>query len=95
MEYIAQFTNEIIYVNGKDNVVADMLSRLPEIDSLTHNVISFQSLKKEQENEISSGLLNAKFKEKYNIKEIQLPDHNFKILCEITGNKPDLIFQNV
>ena len=39
MEYIAQFTNEIIYVNGKDNVVADMLSRLPEIDSLTHNVI--------------------------------------------------------
>lgn len=27
MEYIAQFTNDIRYVNAKDNIVADMLSR--------------------------------------------------------------------
>lgn len=65
-----------------------MLSRLPEIDALTQNEICFENLKKEQENEILNGVLDKQFKAKYNIKEIEVPGRDFKILCEMTGNRP-------
>lgn len=86
MEYITQFTNDIIYISGKQNI-ADMLLRLPEIDSITQ-YISFRKLQEKQELEISDNIIDEHFQNKYNIKMIQIPETNFKILCEITKAHP-------
>lgn len=41
LEYIAQFTNDIRHVHGKDNVVADTLSRINDLSLLNqHNMLS-------------------------------------------------------
>lgn len=87
MEYIAQFTNDIRYISGNENTVADMLSRLPEIDSISQH-ICFRNLQEKHELEISDRLVDENFKNKYNIKMILIPETNFKILCEITKTYP-------
>ena len=60
LEYIAQFTTDIQYVKGSDNVVADLMSRLPEISTLTACNISIENMSQEQSNdsELQNILIN-------------------------------------
>lgn len=52
LEYIAQFTSNIVHVPGSANGVADTLSRIPEIETLNHNHVDINKLNREQEKDL-------------------------------------------
>lgn len=47
IEFISQFTNKIIHISGRDNVVADALSRIETISVATF--LTFEQLAKKQQ----------------------------------------------
>ena len=48
LDYISQFTTDIRHIKGKDNPVADTLSRLSAIHCDTITLVSFQDIAKAQ-----------------------------------------------
>lgn len=86
LEFIAQFTNDIQYISGRNNIVADTLSRIPEIDEISTKDINFQILHKEQQLDETLKSLLSTPNSKHNLKEISIPILNMKIWCDISGN---------
>ena len=87
LEYIAEFTSDIKYIKGKDNIVADTLSRIPEIGSLSVKDICIQTLYNEQQKDNNLHTLLSSH-DKSNLKEITVPISNIKIWCEISFRSP-------
>lgn len=78
LEYIGQFTSDIRHIAGKNNEVADALSRIDEI--LCPSPIEYSSLSKQQnEDEELQKLLKN---EKYEFKTIIMPGTSTPIICE-------------
>lgn len=86
LEYIAQFTNDIKHISGKDNVVADTLSRIPEIVEISKEDISFHTLHLQQQLDENLNTLVTSSNLKCNLKEIPIPTLNFKIWCDVSGH---------
>lgn len=86
LEFIAQFTNDIRHISGKDNIVADSLSRLPEICSLHSEDINLKQLSFEQRNDDVLRAIISTRNQKYNLKEILIPGRNFSLWCDISGS---------
>ncbi|XP_046976408.1 uncharacterized protein LOC124542510 [Vanessa cardui] len=58
LDYISQFTTDIRYIKGEQNVVADTLSRIEELTA----TLNYHSLAKEQEDDAElHGLLSNRF----------------------------------
>lgn len=78
-DYISQFTTDIKFVSGKDNVVADALSRINNINSS----LDYQSLAKEQE---SDAELHDLIKNgcSLTLKKIRLPESGIQVYCDVT-----------
>lgn len=86
LEFIAQFTTDIRHIAGKDNIVADSLSRLSGIFSLKSNDINFEVLHSEQQKDnVLQNLLSSK-QNRYNLTEIFDSHTNLKIWCNTTTN---------
>lgn len=85
LSFISQFTTDIQYIKGEDNVVADAMSRI-DIDaiSLEHN---FKSLAASQEldAELANLIRNGSG---LTLKKICLPDTNALVYCDISTGKP-------
>lgn len=93
LEFISQFTTNIQHVKGKNNVVADFLSRIddPEVASLKVNLELKALVELQKEDHDIRGLLeNQTEGSKYSLKEVSLPLSLGKLWCEVsTGqNRP-------
>lgn len=93
LEYISEFTSDIRYIKGKENLVADALSRIC-VDEVNDSKIDFKSLSVLQEqdanlkdlitNQNSSN--NAKMS-KFKLKKIDIPFSDYSIWCEVSLSK--------
>ena len=88
MKFIAQFTNKIVHIKGTDNIVADTLLRIPEINAITSNDINFEILYKEQMSDIELPKFININNSKINMKQYDIPALGLKIWCETTYSKP-------
>lgn len=93
LEFISQFTSNIQHVKGKNNVVADFLSRIDEPELASFKVdLELKALVELQRNddEIQRLMSKASKDSKYLLKEIDLPLSMGKIWCDVsTGrNRP-------
>lgn len=96
LHYISQFTTKIIHIEGKENVVADALSRIETITS--PSPIDYDELARHQQddNEMENVLRNKKLQ----FQRIKPSDSKHNILCETsTGSArpyvPQQLRQNV
>lgn len=89
LSFISEFTSDIRYVRGVDNVVADALSRISSID---FDCLDFAKLFKEQaaDKTISDYISGLRHDSKIKIEKIQIPGTDFQILCETSAgiNRP-------
>lgn len=87
LDFIAQFTNNIQHVSGKDNVVADALSRICPIEN-EFSLVEIEDIIHHQNNDVvlknllSNNIENSKVK----LKLIHFPSLNDKVWCEVSNN---------
>ena len=82
LDYIGQFTTDIRHLPGKDNTVADALSRIEETsaatldyEALAHSQQTDEELKQYLTHDSSSGL---------QLKKVQVPGTNAEIYCDVS-----------
>lgn len=81
LDYISQFTTDIRFVSGKDNVVADALSRINEVKL----PIDYQSLASEQETDAElRDLLQSGCS--LDLKKIALGESGIQVYCDVTAS---------
>lgn len=82
-DYIAQFTTDLQYIPGKNNIVADSLSRVDEIIA----TIDYQRLAAAQvkDAELLNLLQNGTT---LRLEKISLPGSSEKLYCDLSTNKP-------
>lgn len=89
LDFIAQFSTDIQYVKGQENVVADTMSRLSEIDLSTPRL---EELVKAQQIDQELPLLQTSLPESSKVKMtlVKIPASNLAIWCETSGeqNRP-------
>lgn len=84
--FISEFTTDIRHVQGKDNVVADALSRIETVDC-QNIAIDYTLISKAQENDSELKTLLQNSHDKMQFKRIMMPNCDYNIYCEIsTGN---------
>ncbi|KAJ8722681.1 hypothetical protein PYW07_003861 [Mythimna separata] len=78
LHFISQFTSKILHVEGKDNVVADALSRIEAITS--PSPIDYNELARQQhdDSEVENVIRNKSLR----FERIKPIDSNYRILCE-------------
>lgn len=89
LDFISQYTTDIKFVAGKDNVVADTLSRIYVINS----PVDYQSLAREQETdaELQDLLQNGS---NLKLKKIKLPEAAVEVYCDVASRtRPFLVKQ--
>lgn len=81
LDFLGQFTTDIRHIPGKENVVADTLSRIEAVH--VNNTIDFEELSRQQINdeEIKSILESNS---NLQLKTFVLPNTNFSIYCDIS-----------
>lgn len=83
LEFISQFTNDIRYVQGSQNFVADALSRIESIELPVK--IDFSNLVEQQQTDVElQELLDDPSKSSLKLKLINLPDFLKPIYCDIS-----------
>ena len=84
LDYISQFTSDIRYIKGSDNIVADTLSR-STIQSIDSENLTFELIAKEQGKDAT--LENLKKDTSLQLKEYPVPFGTETILCDVkTGH---------
>lgn len=83
IDYIGQFTTKIIHIAGKDNIVADALSRIEEIRNIN---IDFKEMAKAQQTDKELETLIKSGNKSPNIilKSFAVPDSDDMLICETT-----------
>ena len=88
LNYISQFSTDIEFISGSENTVADTLSRLEEITTITcnHELLVKISEAQLSDEEIKnfpsdSNLANS-------LKELPVPGFNKKMICDTTTSRP-------
>ena len=86
LDLISQYTTDIRHVNGSDNIVADLMSRISIISSST--IINFSDLSKDQEtdDEIKQ-IIAGKFQpSSLKLQLLMIPDVPERLYCDISNN---------
>jgi len=84
LEFISQFATDIRYVTGKENVVADALSRIESI----HQAIDIETLAETQENDEELQQLVKQKQMGIKLRKIDIPGSNKQVYCDVTQEKP-------
>lgn len=80
IDFISQFTTDIVYVKGHDNVVADTLSRINTISMPT--ILDFNEIQRaQQDDEELANFINNDFS--LTLQEIEVAP-NIKLFCDIS-----------
>lgn len=84
LDYIAQFSTDIRYIPGKDNVVADTLSRIEEVGAAT---LEYQSLAQAQKTDAE---LNNLIREgsSLTLKSVRVPGTDVDVYCDMSTSVP-------
>ena len=87
LDFISQFTSDIRYIKGMDNLVADTLSRV-EINTLNdgHTVIDLKELATAQQRD--SDLLKLQSSSSLRLEAEPLPDSDLMIMCDVSTGVP-------
>lgn len=82
LDFIGQYTTDIRYIPGKDNIVADLLSRIESVSSC--EPINFEELAKDQkiDEELNDFLKNNT--STLQLKLINLPNATKTIVCDVS-----------
>lgn len=83
LDYISQFSTDIQHISGKDNVVADTLSRINSISlssSLDYNLIAQQQENDEELKQLKQG--------KSGLKLLKVEFHNVLLTCDVSTEVP-------
>ncbi|CAK1591628.1 unnamed protein product [Parnassius mnemosyne] len=83
LDFISQFTTDIRYIAGKDNIVADTLSRINEISM----PLDYQSLASEQDtdSELHDLLKNGSA---LKLEKLRTPGQDLQIYCDVSIPNP-------
>lgn len=84
LDFIGQLTTDIRYIPGKENVIADLLSRLASISSQPKPLVDYKLLQAEQEKDAEITDLLANKTHSLIIKRVQMPDSNIHIWCDFS-----------
>lgn len=84
LDYIAQFTTDIRHISGKDNVVADTLSRVDELDA----PICLTDLSTAQENDPELVHYIADNGSSLRLKKMNYPGSRTPLYCDISTSAP-------
>ncbi|KAG8198256.1 hypothetical protein JTE90_021513 [Oedothorax gibbosus] len=81
LDFISQFTTDIRYIKGSENIVADTLSRISSISM--PSPIDYEQIAQAQQNdpELQSLLSNSNI---FHFKKINLPDCKKAIFCDLS-----------
>ncbi|GBO41869.1 Transposon Ty3-G Gag-Pol polyprotein [Araneus ventricosus] len=103
LDYISQFSTDIRHVNGKDNIIADTLSRI-EIDAITAPPnLDYKKIAQEQLNDSELEQLlesNSSLK----LEKHYFPLEDIHLICDMSTNQPrpfipkayrQIVFENV
>lgn len=83
LDYISQFTTSILYIPGRDNVVADTLSRIEEVST----AVDFQQLAQSQETDAElQDLLQQG--SSLRLEKVQIPETTVNLYCDTSTSSP-------
>ena len=85
LDYLSQFSTDIRHVKGKDNTVADTLSRT-DIHALDNDVLSQDLIAKEQKSD--STLQEVKTNTSLKLQEFPVPLSDGRLYCDISQANP-------
>lgn len=79
LDYISQFTSDIQHISGKDNVVADFLSRIDELQRpVDHEVLAKAQASDPELSQLFSDASSLR------IRKIKEPDSQVELFCDIS-----------
>lgn len=83
LDFVSQFTTDIQHIAGKNNVVADALSRIDALES----PVDLETLAKYQESDVElQNYLQAKTS--LRIKKINIPGSRYELYCDVSTPTP-------
>lgn len=82
LDYIGQFSTDIRHVSGKDNIIADALSR---IESVSSN-LSLELIASSQQNDVELEKILKDTSSKLKLTKMAVPNSNLTIFCDISTN---------
>ncbi|GBM74464.1 Transposon Ty3-G Gag-Pol polyprotein [Araneus ventricosus] len=84
LDFISQFTTDIRYVPGKENVVADSLSRVCEIQFSSLADLKLWESSQNSDPELR-GILEGKIKFSGDLVKVQMPDSEISLYCNVNS----------
>lgn len=86
LEFISQFTTDIRHISGKNNITADVLSRIARIE--VENIIDYQALAEDQRtDEELQQILQDNGNFSISVKTIVLPNTDLSVYCDTSTDR--------
>ncbi|XP_037931303.1 uncharacterized protein K02A2.6-like [Teleopsis dalmanni] len=86
LDYIGQFTTDIMHIAGKNNPVADFLSRICHVSN--EDLVDFDQLAESQKTDIeTNGFLSKMNKSALQLKWILISNSSKEIACDVSSNR--------
>lgn len=88
LDFISQFSTDIRHINGAENIVADMLSRINEIQD--DNIIDYNAMHQSQstDTELSRLLSSNSLTNSLNLQKICIEESPIPLYCDISTGAP-------
>ncbi|XP_037931992.1 uncharacterized protein LOC119666786 [Teleopsis dalmanni] len=86
LDYIGQLTTDIMHIAGKNNLVADFLSRIKAVSN--EDLVDLDQLAANQKTDIEAyGFLSNTNKSALQLKWIVIPNSSKEIACDVSSNR--------